>query len=71
MESLTLVVKVHCLSCGSAYIKPAGRGTVKTNPGCPRCGYLGWSLADEDITEVALRRRFASDLQQRRSLQSR
>ncbi len=70
VESLTLVVTVHCLSCGSAYIKPAGGGTVKTNPGCPKCGYLGWSLADEDITEVALRRRFALGQQQHRFSQS-
>jgi predicted nucleic acid-binding Zn-ribbon protein len=62
VDSLTLV-PVQCLSCGSAYVKPAGVGTVKTNPGCPRCGYLGWSFADEDITEVGLRRRFASDPQ--------
>jgi len=41
----TLVTTVHCLSCGATYGKPEGRGTVKTNPGCPECGYLGWEPA--------------------------
>ncbi len=40
---LSLVVTVQCLACGSTYSKPEAGGTVKTNPGCPRCGYLGWS----------------------------
>lgn len=34
---------VECLSCGARYAKPGGRGTVKTNPGCPECNYLGWA----------------------------
>jgi predicted nucleic acid-binding Zn-ribbon protein len=51
VETLTLVVTVHCLACGATYSKPQGRGTVKTNPGCPECGYLGWSLAEDDVTD--------------------
>lgn len=47
VESVALVVTVQCLSCGSAYSKPAGGGTVRTNPGCPTCGYLGWSRGGE------------------------
>jgi hypothetical protein len=34
--------RVRCLDCGSAYAKPARGGTVERNPGCPRCGYIGW-----------------------------
>jgi len=33
---------VRCLDCGSTYSKPAGGGTMRRNPGCPRCGYVGW-----------------------------
>jgi hypothetical protein len=51
VETLSLAVTVQCLSCGSTYSKPETGGTVRTNPGCPRCGYLGWSpegrLTDE------------------------
>jgi phage FluMu protein Com len=36
---------VRCLGCGAAYIKPLRGGTVHVNPGCPRCGYVGWVLA--------------------------
>jgi hypothetical protein len=33
---------VVCLACAAAYEKPAGAGTLAANPGCPRCGYVGW-----------------------------
>jgi hypothetical protein len=33
---------VRCLDCGSVYSKPAGGGTVRENPGCPDCAYVGW-----------------------------
>jgi hypothetical protein len=33
---------VRCLECGARYVKPADGGTVHENPGCPRCGYVGW-----------------------------
>ena len=59
MEALTLVVQVRCLSCGVTYTKPEGRGILKTNPGCPECGYLGWSLPGDELNEAALRRRFS------------
>jgi hypothetical protein len=38
------IVRVRCLNCGGAYVKPAGGGTVSANPGCPECGYVGWVL---------------------------
>ena len=39
---LAVVSSVRCLECGAVYAKPAGAGTVRSNPGCPECGYLGW-----------------------------
>ena len=67
MGTLSLVVTVRCLACGAKYVKPDGRGTVKTNPGCPECGYLGWSLVSDAVTEAGGQRRFVSDRQRLRS----
>ena len=39
---LAVIASVRCLECGALYAKPAGGGTVRSNPGCPECGYLGW-----------------------------
>jgi uncharacterized protein with PIN domain len=33
---------VRCLECGQAYVKPSRGSISATNPGCPRCGYVGW-----------------------------
>ena len=38
-------LRVTCLECGTVYAKPDDGGTVYENPGCPRCGYLGWLSA--------------------------
>lgn len=68
MDPLTLVVTVRCLSCGLSYPKPAGRGTMKTNPGCPVCGYLGWAAADSaGLTPAFARLRFDAGRPQLRS----
>jgi predicted nucleic acid-binding Zn-ribbon protein len=40
--SLTVLESVRCLECGAVYAKPSGGGTVRQNPGCPECGYVGW-----------------------------
>lgn len=40
--SLTVLESVQCLGCGALYAKPSGGGTVRENPGCPHCGYVGW-----------------------------
>jgi phage FluMu protein Com len=40
--ALTVLVTVRCLDCGEIYAKPRRGGTVEKNPGCPRCGYVGW-----------------------------
>jgi predicted nucleic acid-binding Zn-ribbon protein len=61
VETLSLVVTVQCLACGSTYSKPENGGTVRTNPGCPQCGYLGWSPEDRLSSELE-RPRFGVDL---------
>ena len=45
MGEETQIETVRCLACGAAYAKPASGGTVRANPGCPECGYVGWVLA--------------------------
>lgn len=49
--TLAVVESVRCLDCGAVYAKPAGGGTVRQNPGCPDCGYVGWIGLDEPIME--------------------
>jgi hypothetical protein len=39
---LIVVESVRCLECGAVYAKPSSGGTVRANPGCPDCGYVGW-----------------------------
>jgi hypothetical protein len=41
-----VVESVRCLACGVAYAKPVDGGTVRENPGCPECGYVGWMEND-------------------------
>ena len=41
-EPVGVFETVRCLDCGSVYSKPAGGGTVRENPGCPECAYVGW-----------------------------
>jgi hypothetical protein len=41
-------VAVRCLECASVYVKPLGEGTAADNPGCPRCGYVGWIPSESD-----------------------
>jgi hypothetical protein len=58
---LSRIHRVRCLSCGVAYAKPTGGGTVSTNPGCPECGYLGWLREDAAATPDASQRRSVAD----------
>jgi predicted nucleic acid-binding Zn-ribbon protein len=62
MPSLTVVESVRCLECGSVYAKPAAGGTVRENPGCPDCGYVGWVATDNEraFNEAWSRRRFVA-----------
>jgi predicted nucleic acid-binding Zn-ribbon protein len=48
MNRLQLLSSVRCLACGTVYPKPSSLGTAESNPGCPRCGYVGWVPADKD-----------------------
>ena len=53
------VVTVRCLGCNELYAKPLGGGTVRANPGCPECGYVGWVTTSATITEPSLQLRSA------------
>ena len=72
MESgLSLLVSVRCLACGHTYAKPAGGGTIKANPGCPKCGYVGWVAEEASVTEAEEQHRSYADPRPRRSDQAR
>jgi hypothetical protein len=62
---LTVVASVRCLECGAVYAKPAGGGTVRQNPGCPECGYVGWIDVEPPFSEEWQPHRFGEDLQPR------
>jgi hypothetical protein len=56
--SLTVLQRVRCLECGALYAKPADGGTVRQNPGCPDCGYVGWAtMGVSRFNETSMRRR--------------
>jgi predicted nucleic acid-binding Zn-ribbon protein len=42
LPKLRVLESVRCLECGAVYAKPSDGGTVRQNPGCPECGYVGW-----------------------------
>jgi hypothetical protein len=73
MNRLQLLSSVRCLACGTVYPKPSSLGTAESNPGCPRCSYVGWVPADKEDDEVmegpGLSRSFA-DLPLRRFWQA-
>jgi hypothetical protein len=50
--------RVRCLECGTVYSKPHGRGTLRANPGCPHCGYLGWLAASVPFSPADAPTRF-------------
>jgi hypothetical protein len=47
---LTVLESVQCLECGALYAKPSDGGTVRENPGCPECTYVGWVTAEVSRT---------------------
>ena len=66
--NLTVLESVQCLGCGALYAKPADGGTVRENPGCPECGYVGWLAATPaEFSELWTLRRSGADLQPHRS----
>jgi hypothetical protein len=52
-----VVESVCCLDCGAVYAKPKAGGTVRENPGCPECGYVGWMAASPAAFNEALQPR--------------
>jgi hypothetical protein len=64
---LVPVERVRCLECGVPYVKPCGGNTMRRNPGCPRCGYVGWISAFVPLDDTALSQptRSASRLEMR------
>ena len=60
---LTVVESVRCLECDAVYAKPRAGGTVRENPGCPDCGYVGWTATSPDA--------FSEDWLPRRSAEGR
>ena len=65
---LTVVESVRCLDCGAVYAKPQAGGTVRENPGCPDCGYVGWMAASPSaLSEDWLPRRSAAGRQPHRA----
>jgi hypothetical protein len=41
-ETMLATDRVRCLACETTYAKPVSGGTLVSNPGCPKCGYVGW-----------------------------
>ena len=63
---LAVVESVTCLECGALYAKPNAGGTVRENPGCPDCGYVGWMAASPpEFNEAWLPPRSVEGHQQR------
>lgn len=63
--NLTLLESVRCLECGAVYAKPFDGGTVRQNPGCPECGYVGWMAAAPLTGEWSLYHSAADRLRRR------
>jgi hypothetical protein len=64
---LTVLETVRCLGCDAVYSKPTDGGTVRENPGCPECGYVGWITADAPCAEDAPPTRSVADRRQGRA----
>jgi hypothetical protein len=61
-DGLVPVERVRCLECGFTYVKPCGGTTMRRNPGCPRCSYVGWISAFVPVSETTEPRRQAPAL---------
>jgi len=66
-QSLTVLESVRCLDCSTVYAKPAGGGTVNANPGCPKCGYVGWLPASLPVTPPGRHGRYDASRRQART----
>jgi hypothetical protein len=58
---LTTVELVRCLGCGTEYVKPSGRRTLRANPGCPECTYVGWIPSGDRFRTPSLLARSGAD----------
>jgi predicted nucleic acid-binding Zn-ribbon protein len=47
--ALAVYESVRCLECETVYGKPSRGGTSNLNPGCPKCGYVGWLAVDVTV----------------------
>jgi predicted nucleic acid-binding Zn-ribbon protein len=70
MHRLSAVTSVRCLGCGTVYGKPRVGGTADSNPGCPKCGYVGWVLDEDRIRAELAQHRSDADQRPRRFSQS-
>ena len=63
-DTVVHVERVRCLECETTYTQPTGGWIVDRNPGCPRCGYVGWISATVPLRSATPRgqRRFAAGL---------
>ena len=52
---------VTCLECGTNYPKPVRGGTTARNPGCPKCGYVGWLEVEVTVRDRTRARRRQED----------
>jgi ribosomal protein S27AE len=59
VDNVIQLDRVRCLECGTKYVKPADGGLIDENPGCPRCGYVGWIATKLPLSRAA-RRRFGA-----------
>jgi hypothetical protein len=50
------------------YLKPCGGNVSIRNPGCPRCGYLGWISAFVPLTPERARSRSVAGLPRHQQL---
>ena len=66
-DRLSVLESVRCLECGSIYAKPSSGGTVRANPGCPECGYVGWLSTSVPLSAGLARRRYGAGPPRRRS----
>jgi hypothetical protein len=65
--SPSTALPVRCLGCGSVYVKPLGEGTAADNPGCPRCGYVGWIPTDREVNGASTPLHSVADRQPHRA----
>jgi hypothetical protein len=69
--NLSLIESVRCLQCAAVYARPAGGGTMRANPGCPECGYVGWLAVSVPFSEDVAERRFFAGRLRRQSVRAR